>query len=134
MAQRTTITGRTAQFDESLGLVKGYAVVCTENDEPYFDLQRNHSSKDPIFKVALDFMQNGRLAGETHTRKEAGQLVFAAPMSEDFANAFGIEFSMTGLTITLKTADDLLAKCRSGEPTGFSVGGSLGLDGRSQDA
>ena len=133
MTQRTTITGRTVKFDEFLGLVKGYASVCTEKGEPYFNPQREHFSKDPIFKAAFDFMQNGRLAGDMHAQGadgqpiEAGTGAFAWPTTEDISESFDIEISCTCLMICMPPRADTLETRRSAELTGVSINGSGGL-------
>jgi hypothetical protein len=50
--------------------------------------------------------------------------VFAFPMTTDIAKAFGVETKTTGLMIGLKPDNNaMLAKFKSGELTGFSIGG-----------
>ena len=119
LAQKTTLIGRTVKFHEPLGVMMDYAIARTEKGEPYFYQQGDHIAED---------------AGDTHTRKQACQVVFAAPMPEDFANAFGIEISTTGLVIAVKQADEMLAKFRGGELTGFSIDGSGGVDEELENA
>ncbi len=47
-----------------------------------------------------------------------------SPLTEDIAKAFGIDTKTTGLMIAMKPdSDDMLAKFRNGELTGFSIGG-----------
>jgi len=116
-------------IDEEQGLVMGMAIVCTENGEPYFDKQGDHIPEDAMLAAATDFMIHSRVAKEMHDGEEVGSIVFAWPMTADVAKAFGIVTKRTGLMIAMKPGDEeMLEKFRSGEYTGFSIGGSRGKD------
>lgn len=124
-----------SKVDEALGLVMGYAIVCTEDDEPYFDVQGDHIPEDAMLKAALDFMENSRLAKEMHSGEGKGTVVFAFPLTGDIAKAFDIETGRTGLIIAIRPDDDeMLRKFRDGELTGFSIGGKRVLDEEVDDA
>ena len=112
------------KVDETLGLVFGYAIICKENGEPYFDVQNDHIPEDAMLKAASDFMQSGRVAKEMHQGDEIGSVVFAFPLTEDIAKSLGISTPRTGLLIAMKPAADVLEKFVSGEYTGFSIGGA----------
>jgi hypothetical protein len=113
------------KIDEDLGLVMGYAIVCEELGEPYFDVQGDHIPEDSMLKAALDFMENSRTAKEMHTGDGKGTVVFAWPMTTDVAKAFGITTDKTGLMIAMRpSSDEMLGKFRDGTYTGFSIGGS----------
>ena len=112
------------KVDEALGLILGFAIVCKEGGEPYFDLQGDHIPEDAMMKAATDFMQNSRDARTMHTEDSVGSIVFAFPLTTDVAKAFNIETKTTGLMIGMKPDDpDVLEKARNGEFTGFSIGG-----------
>lgn len=119
------------KVDTSLGLVFGYAIVCTKNGKPYFDLQDDHIPDDTMLKAATEFMQNSRVAGDMHERDdqgnpvESGFVVFAFPLTKDIAEAMGIKKAdTTGLMIAMKPAsDEMLQKFRDGTYQGFSIGG-----------
>ena len=49
--------------------------------------------------------------------------MFAFPLTSDIAKAMGITTTRTGLMVAAKFAPDVLAKFKSGEYTGFSIGG-----------
>lgn len=115
------------KVDEELGLVLGWAIVCSENGEPYFDLQGDHITEEAMFKAAADFMQHSREMTEMH-EEGAGTIVFAFPMTGEVQKAFGIECEKTGLLIAAKPDPDTLEKFKSGELTGFSIGGVRGED------
>lgn len=117
-------TFQVAKVDEELGLVFGYAIVCKQDGQDYFDVQGDHIPEDAMLKAALDFMQNSRVAKEMHQGGQVGDVVFAFPMTTDIASSMGIQVSKTGLMIAMKPADeDVLAKFKSGTYTGFSIGG-----------
>ena len=112
------------KVDEELGLVMGFAIVCNIDGEPYFDLQGDHIPEDAMLKAAADFMENSREAKEMHAGDRIGDILFAFPLTEDTAKAYEITTKTTGLMIAMKPADDeILEKFRSGEFTGFSIGG-----------
>ena len=112
------------KVDDSLGLVLGWAIVCTKGGDPYFDLQDDHIPEDAMLKASADFMQHSRVAKEMHSGEAAGSVVFAFPMTAEIAKAFGVETSTTGLMIAMKPgSDEMLAKFRDGTLTGFSIGG-----------
>jgi Putative phage serine protease XkdF len=112
------------KVDESLGLVLGWAIVCKRDGCDYFDLQEDHIPEASMLAAAVDFMQNSRVAKEMHSGETAGSVVFAFPLTEDIAKAFGIESKTTGLMIAMKPdSDEMLSKFRDGTFTGFSIGG-----------
>jgi hypothetical protein len=130
-AQQITGQKPTAKFaevlkvDESLGLVLGWAIVCKKDGADYWDLQEDHIPESSMLSAAIDFMQHSRVAKEMHSGESAGSVVFAFPMTEDIAKAFGIETKTTGLMIAIKPMDGgMLAKFKDGTYTGFSIGGS----------
>lgn len=111
------------KVDENLGLVFGFAIVCQKDGADYYDLQDDHIPEDTMLKAALDFMLNSRVAKEMHTGDEAGTVVFGFPLTTDIAKALEIETKQTGLLIAMRPAAGMLAKFKTGEFTGFSIGG-----------
>ena len=116
------------KVDEELGLVFGWAIVCTEMGEPYFDLQKDHIPDGAMLKAATDFMKNSRTAKEMHRGEQCGSVVFAMPLTAEVAKAFDIKTDRTGLMIAMAPDDEMLAKFKNGELTGFSIGGNRGID------
>lgn len=111
------------KVDDNLGLVLGWAVVCKVEDTEYFDTQGDHIPEDAMLKAATDFMLNSRTAGDMHAKAD-GKIVFCWPMTSDIAKAFGFTTKQTGLLVAMKPdSPEILAKFRSGEYTGFSIGG-----------
>lgn len=125
MAKEKRVYTEVTKVDDSLGLVMGFAIICAEDGEPYFDLQGDHIPEDSMVKAATDFMLNSRVAKDMHEGEAAGGIVFAWPMTAEIAEAMGIVTKRTGLMIAMKPdSDDMLEKFRSGEYTGFSIGGT----------
>ena len=126
---------KVVKVDGDLGLVMGYAIVCTEEGEPYFDKQGDHIPDESMLEAALDFMENSRVAGEMHSSDSRGTVVFAWPLTADVAKAFGIVTNRTGLMVALRPSDDeMLDKFRDGTYTGFSIGGRRIEDEEVDDA
>ena len=128
MTNQSFVTeSKVAKVDETLGLVFGWAIVCKDGGEPYFDLQGDHIPEESMLKASADFMENSRVAGEGH-EKAVGQVVFAMPMTAEVAEAYGVTTQKTGLMIAMRPEESVFEKFRSGELTGFSIGGERGQD------
>lgn len=119
---------KVVKVDDALGLVIGYAVVCKVDGEDYYDSQGDHIPEESMVKAFLDFMKRSRVAKEMHEGDEVGSVVFGFPMTTDIAKALGVEVRKTGFLIGMQPSSDVLAKFRSGEYTGFSIGGRRGED------
>ena len=115
---------RIAKVDESLGLVFGWAVVSKVAGVPYVDLQGDHVPEDVLLRAAADFMAGDRPARVMHGTEDAGQVVFAWPLTADIAEAMGVETGQTGLMIGMRPDDpETLRRFRDGAFKGFSIGG-----------
>lgn len=119
-----------SKVDDDLGLVMGWAIICKQDGEDHFDLQGDHIPEDAMLEAATDFMLHSRVIKDMHQGDPLpGSIVFAFPMTTDVAKAFGIETTQTGLMIAMKPEDEtVLEKFRTGEYTGFSIGGRRILD------
>jgi len=112
------------KVDDELGLVIGWAIICNIDNEPYFDKQGDYIPETSMLEAATEFMQEARVAKEMHTGDEKGSVVFAWPMTQEIAKAFGIEIHQTGLMIAMKPDnEEMLEKFRDGTYRGFSIGG-----------
>lgn len=117
------------KVDTELGLVMGFAIICKQDGEDYFDTQGDHIPEDSMLAASTDFMLNGRMVKEMHRGEQNGTVVFAFPLTTEIAKAFGIETKTTGLMIAMKPGSaEMLENFRSGKYTGFSIGGSRGVD------
>lgn len=116
---------RVAKVDEGLGIVFGWAIVCKQDGEEYVDLDHDHIPERAMLKSAARFAEGDRPSRLQHSESTVGRVVFMMPITEDIAKAFGIDTSTTGLAVGVKVDDATLARFRSGELTGFSIGGSV---------
>ena len=123
MDQSFELRAKVAKVDESLGLVFGWAIVCTKNGEDYYDTQGDHIPEDSMLEAATDFAKSARAAKVQHEGDDVGTVVHTFPMTDDIAKAFGIATTTTGLMIAMQPEEDVLQKFRDGELTGFSIGG-----------
>jgi hypothetical protein len=117
------IRGEIIKADDSLGLVLGWGIICTEKGVPYFDLQGDHIPEDVMTKAAADFMLHSRTAKEMHSGDAIGSIVFSFPLTKDVCEAYGIACDKTGWLIAMRPTADVYAKFKSGEYRGFSIGG-----------
>lgn len=124
MSEAFNTEAKVLKVDDDLGLVMGFAIISKIDGEEYFDLQGDHIPEDAMLKAATDFMENSRLADVMHDYKKAGTVVFAFPLTTEIAKAFDIETKMTGLMIAMRPEPDMLKRFKSGELTGFSIGGT----------
>jgi len=123
-AQEDKAFASVCKVDDGLGLVFGWAIVCGENGEDYYDTQGDHIPEQSMLEAAADFMENSRVAKDMHDGEAVGSVVFAFPMTTEIAKSLGIDTAKTGLLIAMKPSPDILAKFKSGEYSGFSIGGS----------
>lgn len=121
--------------DEGLGLVFGWGIVCKENGVDYFDVQGNHIPEDAMVEATTDFMKSSRVHGDMHDRGTtpelaAGLVVHSFPLTTDIAKAMGIDTKKTGWMVATAPDKSMLQKFKSGEYTGFSIGGEyIEVDG-----
>lgn len=114
---------------ETLGIVFGWAMVCAEDGVDYFDTQDDHIPEASMLKASADFMVHSRVLGDMHRSAEGGSVVFAFPLTADIAAAMSITSKTMGLMIGVKPANpETLEKFKSGEYTGFSIGGRRLVD------
>lgn len=113
------------KVDDDLGLVFGWAIISKQDGEDYFDTQGDHIPEIAMLKASADFMAKSRQSKEMHQGGSVGTAIFAWPMTADIAKAMGIVTKNTGLMIAIKPDnDEILQKYKSGEYSGFSIGGA----------
>lgn len=113
------------KVDAGLGLVFGWGMICTEDGQPYYDVQGDHIPETAMLEAAADFMVKSRVSGDMH-RADDGVTVFMFPLTAEIAKAFGIETRRTGALLAVKPSAEVLGKFRDGTYTGFSIGGRRG--------
>lgn len=114
--------------NEELGLVFGFAVICKQHGEDYYDTQEDHVTEPALLEAATDFAKSQRVSTDLHARVDGspvqdGQVVFLFPLISDIAKALDITTPMTGLLIGMQPSPEVLAKFKDGTYTGFSIGG-----------
>lgn len=104
----------------------GWAIVCKKDGIDYFDVQGDHIPEQSMLEAATDFMMNSRVIKDMHRGEPlSGSIVFAFPMTTEVAKAFNVETNQTGLMIAMRPDNEqILQKFKTGEYTGFSIGGS----------
>ncbi len=127
MEKSFSINTKITKVDSDLGLVMGWGIICTKAGEPYFDTQEDHIPDESMLKAATDFMLNSRAVKDMHKGQPLdGNILFAFPLTKQVADSFGITCSQTGLMVAMKpNNEEILEMYRSGERTGFSIGGSI---------
>ena len=113
-------------FDQSYDYVYHLAAEFGRiNGEEYYDTQGDHIPEQSMLEATAEYMAGDRVAKVMHQGGPAGQIVFGFPLTEDIAKAMDIEIKKTGFVVGMKPSDrDILEKYRTGEFTGFSIGGS----------
>ena len=114
-----------AKVDDRLGIVFGYAIVCKQGDEDYYDTQGDHIPERAMLDATSRFMAGDRFAKVMHEGESVGRVVFGFPLTGEIADALDILTERTGFVVGIKPDDPgLLEKYRSGELRGFSIGGT----------
>ncbi len=117
------------KIDEDHGIVFGWGIICKIDGVDYFDTQGDHIPEDTMLTASVDFQKNFRTGKAMHRGEDIADIAFLFPMTSDIAKAFFDieELKKSGLMIGWKPhTPELLEKYRSGEWTGFSIGGDYG--------
>ena len=121
---RAIVSGEVMKVDDSERVVYGYAIVSTIDGEPYYDSQGDYIPDTVMRKAATDFMLGERESKVMHDGEGIGRIVHSFPLTADIAKAYGFDTDSTGWLIGMHISDDeVLRKFKSGELTGFSIGG-----------
>lgn len=123
MDHAVELTCEVAKVDDELGLVVGWAIICDEDGVDYFDLQGDHIPQDVMLKSTFAFAKSARVAKEMHEGDARGEVVFIFPMTAEIAKSIGVQTQKHGLLIGMAPDEEMLAKFKSGELRGFSIGG-----------
>lgn len=121
--EETRLFGKAVGVNEELGLVFGYAAVTKMDSVEYYDLQKDHFTDDALLDAATDFMLSKRVLGDMHESVDTGGVVFSFVLTEEIAKAFDIETGTYGWLVAVKPSPEMFKRFKTGEYTGFSVGG-----------
>lgn len=128
---------RVTKVDAELGIVFGWAIVSKIGGEEYWDTQGDHVPEDSMLRASADYMRKSRIAGNMHrylgytaeSVEPVGEVLFAFPLTTDIAKSMAIQCNVAGLMIGMQVSrPDILEKFKSGEYTGFSIGGYRLMD------
>ena len=111
------------KVDESLGIVFGFAIICKRDGNEYVDVQGDHVPESAMLEATAEYMAGDRIAKDMHVGDAIGQLVFGFPLTDDIAKALEITTRQTGFIVGMKPNEEIMEKFRSGDYTGFSIGG-----------
>lgn len=113
------------KVDEGEGIVYGWAIVCTIDDEPYIDLQGDHIPVDAMLDAAAEFMTKSERPGlDMHAGSARGDIVFAVPITKRTHKQLGMSVNKEGLYIGWKPRDaEAMELVKGGDRLGFSIGG-----------
>jgi hypothetical protein len=112
-----------AKVDGELGLVFGWGIICEKDGAEYYDSQGDHIPFDVMLKGTSEFMANARVAKDMHSGEQIGAIVHSMPLTPEVAKAFKIDSSTYGWMVAMQPSADVLKQFKSGERTGFSIGG-----------
>lgn len=122
------------KVSDELGLVFGWAMIATDqtidgDDKRYFDKHGDHIPMNAQINAMCKFMMDARVGKGMHQGDDIADVLFAMPIDQDFLDGFGLQFSdiakaKEGMAIAWKPRNRAdLEKFKSGEWTGFSIGG-----------
>ena len=115
------------KVNDEQGLVYGWAYVSTEDGKLLVDTQGDSIEPIEMEKMATNFMLNSRNAKVMHKGENVGQFVHSLPLTNDIMKAFDIYSDREGWIVAMKpNSDDVMNAYKSGEYTGFSIGGKAG--------
>lgn len=121
---RFSIEVEIEKVDSELGIVFGYAMVCYQEGQKYFDLHDDHITEKAMLECTAAYMEGNRIAKDMHQGEPCGQVVYGFPMTAEIAKSLDIQVKRTGFIVGMKPeSQDMLDKFASGEYTGFSIGG-----------
>jgi len=137
MKKRFLTNSKILKVDDSLGLIFGFAMICKERQpdgsfRDFVDSDGDHFEEGGMVEASTEFAKGPRVACDMHKRDDDGNpvqdgcVVHTFPLTEEIAKALGIDTPYTGLLASLAPENpETLEKARSGEYTGFSIGGAV---------
>lgn len=112
------------KVNDELGVVFGWGIVCARDGKPYIDLQGDEIADDVMLAATTNFMLDDRTAKLMHAGGAVGRVVHSLPVTKDIGPALGFNSRITGWAVGVHFDDrEVLRKFKTGELTGFSIGG-----------
>lgn len=122
----TVKVAKDAKFNESIGVVFGYALASTVNGgaSPHVDLQGDAVvGGDELIKVALGFAEAGAHSDVMHDCVKDGWVPFVMPLNAETKKAFGLAGDVEGIAIGMQPSAPTYKRFVSGELAAFSIYG-----------
>ena len=109
-------------------LVFGWAWVSTNKDGSLvIDSQGESIETAELEKAAYDYVLNARIANDSHSETDIGEMVESMVVTPEKAKAMGFELEQTGWWVGYHIPDaEVFAKVKSGEFRMFSIEGVAG--------
>lgn len=124
MTENVVLQNTFHKVDEDQRIVWGWASVVTEKGEVVVDSHNDVITPDEMEKMANAFMLDVRVAKAMHEGDSIGEILHSLPLTNEVAKSLGIQSDREGWIIAMKIHDDeAWAKVKSGEFSGFSIGG-----------
>tara|TARA_R110000737_G_C14173221_1_gene411868 strand:- start:100 stop:501 length:402 start_codon:yes stop_codon:yes gene_type:complete len=116
--------GSILKVDDEERMVYGYASVVTHKGELIVDRQGDMIEPETMEKAATEFMLGARNGLTMHKGEPTTTIVHSMPFTKAIQDAYGMTSDYEGWMIAVKVHDDeTWARVKSGEFTGFSIGG-----------
>lgn len=119
-----TLTVPILKTQDDQRLVFGWASVISENGQPVVDSQGDIITEADLEKAFYGFAKDARMAGEMHSRMDAGHMVECMVFTKEKQAALGIDLGKVGAWVGFRLDPEAYAKVKSGEMRAFSIGGS----------
>jgi hypothetical protein len=127
LVNKTQEQATVLKVNEEQGLVYGWAYISTEDGKLLVDTQGDSIEPIEMEKMATNFMLNSRSAKVMHKGENVGTFVHSLPLTNDIMKAFDIYSDREGWIVAMKPDnEDVMKAYKSGEYTGFSIGGKAG--------
>jgi hypothetical protein len=111
-----------------LNVAYGFAIISSENGEPYYDLHGDYIPDEVIVKVSKSFTNLPVFLQHNPTLEDGpvGRIVSSFPLTADIARSLGLNVEKTGLLVGVRIENEsVLRSVKDGTLTGFSIGGYL---------
>ena len=116
--------GSITKVDEEERIVYGYASVVTHKGKLIVDRQGDMIEPETMEKAATEFMLGARNGLTMHKGEPTTTIVHSMPFTKQIQESFDMTSDYEGWMIAVKVHDDeTWARVKSGEFTGFSIGG-----------
>jgi hypothetical protein len=127
LVNKSSVSAKVLKMDDEQKIVWGWAYVSTEDGQLLVDTQGDSIEPVEMEKMANDFMTNARNAKVMHEGEDVGVFIHSFPLTNELMKAFDILSDREGWIVgMLVEKDQIWKKYKSGEYTGFSIGGKAG--------